>query len=128
VKVNLYLNISGQENLAKGDQLNYYNFDVRLSTDSAPEGYTWLTNPPAGAHLVAGNIELILPDKETATRAALAKIAAERQELQAELVASLAELAEREQKLMALSYTPAAVEPVDHQLDDIATEADLEGN
>ena len=106
MKVNLYLNVSGQENLAKGEQLNYYNFDVRLSEDSVPSlAYSWLTNPPTGAQMVAGGLELTLPSKETAARAALAKIAAERQALQAELTKSLMELREREQKLLALSYS-----------------------
>jgi hypothetical protein len=110
VKVNLYLNVSGQENLAKGEQFSYYNFDIRFSPDSVPAGYDWLTTPPKGAYLVAGDVSLTLPDKETATRAALTKIAAERQELQAELAKSLMELKEREQKLLALSYSPAPLD------------------
>lgn len=104
MKVNLFLNAAGQEALVKGTQLNYYNFDVRFTTDSVPEHYGWLVAPPQGAALVAVEVEITLPSKESAARQALAKIEAERQVLRAELAKNLQELAEREQSLLALTY------------------------
>lgn len=94
-KINVYLLVGGKEKLAKGD--NLYSWDYKAQP--ADNDYE---DAPAGSTLL-GSIEAELPTPASCIPDVLAKIAAEEKSLRNELNENLRELAERREKLLALT-------------------------
>ena len=108
MKLDIYLTAAGQENIAKGNKLNYWDFEIRLTAGVGVDG--WKCQPPANGFLVASEVDVFPPTHDVCIQGALKAIEAERQRIQLEAANSLRELAERANKLQAISYSPAPVD------------------
>lgn len=105
MKLNIFLSIAGQEAFAKGDTIQYWNFEIRPA-----EGEDWQTAAPKGGKLVASNVEVTLPNKLGCIAAAVTDLREEQSRIYAEATKEAAALKERESDLLALSYTPSQPE------------------
>jgi hypothetical protein len=106
MQVNIFLDVSGQEAIAKGESISYWSYSVRQV-----EGDDWLTAGPKGSKRIAGPVELFLPDKTDCVQEVIADLRVRQARIYAEAAREVAELKQREEQLLALTYsTPSAVE------------------
>jgi hypothetical protein len=106
VYLDIYITAAGQEKVAKGESLSYWDFDSKFTALEGVE--SWKSSPTPTAQLVASKISCSIPSQESCAVKALAALEAERARIQLEAANSLRELQERASKLQALAYTPSA--------------------
>ena len=100
MKVNVYLETAGQEALANGAKPQYWSYSVRPC-----EGAAWETSPSKGAQLIAAEVPVVYPDKTLCTQQVIAHLREEQQRIYTEAAAAVKELKEREENLLALTYS-----------------------
>ena len=100
MKVNVYLETAGQEALANGTKPQYWSYSVRYC-----EGESWETAPGKGAKLIAAEVPVVYPDKALCTQQVIAHLREEQQRIYTEAAAAVKELKEREENLLALTYS-----------------------
>ena len=105
MKLDIYLTAAGQENIAKGNRLNYWDFELRLTAGVGVD--EWKCQPPTNGFLVASEVDVFPPTHDVCVQGALKALEAERQRIQLEAANTLRELAGRANKLQAISYSPA---------------------
>jgi hypothetical protein len=104
MQVNIFLDISGQETIAKGGKVSYWSFSVR-----PVEGDEWETAPPKGSKLI-GTASVTFPDKSLCVQAVVANPREQQANIHLEAAKEVAELKQREEQLLALSYSPSDAE------------------
>ena len=101
MRLKIYVNVDGLEQLALGQELWPWHFAVQTGQyDTAPTGAVFL-----------GEVDYALPSAEACIVPVLAKLAQRQSEIQAEAHEELLKLNERKQKLLSLSYSPATEVP-----------------
>lgn len=97
MKMKIYLDTDGQENLATGKTIWPWNYSVRTSDDE-----------PSRGSLLVGECEITLPSKEICIPHVLAKLQERETEINAMAHADLATIRLRRDNLLALTYEEPA--------------------
>jgi hypothetical protein len=100
MKFNIFVTVAGQEQIAKGEPIHYWNLSLRPA-----EGVDWQVNAEPGALMVAADIALNPPHKDICVAQAVADLRRRQAEIYANAAKDAAELKEREQSLLALAYS-----------------------
>jgi len=97
MKLKLYVNVDGLEQIALGEVLWPWHFTLQTNQYDVP---------PTGA-VYLGEVDYELPKAEDCIAPVLAKLAAREQEIQAEAYREVQELKGRRENLLSLTYSPA---------------------
>lgn len=93
MKLRIYLDVEGQEQVANGKDPWPWHFQIRFGDDKASDGAHFLTEAT-----------ITLPSRELCVQPVLDMLKAQEQRLQADIAADLRRLAERRENLLALTY------------------------
>lgn len=97
MKMKIYLEAEGQENLANGKQIWPWQYVTRTNERDAPK-----------LAVLVGECEITLPTKETCIPTVLAMLEESAQKINATAHEDLRAIAERRENLLALTYTEAS--------------------